>query len=137
MKRPIMVHRAILGSMERFVGTLIEHFGGKFPFWCAPTQIALIPIREQHAEYCKGLERELEQDLFRVQAMLDPGHMKAKIKTAEHEKVPFMLIAGDREAAERTVTVRRRHTQEQETVPFEKFLELARRLRTERSLALA
>jgi len=137
MKRPIMVHRAILGSMERFVGTLIEHFGGKFPFWCAPTQIALIPIREQHAEYCRSLERELEQDLFRVQAMVDPGHMKAKIKTAEHEKIPFMLIAGDREAAERTVTVRRRHTQEQETVPFETFLELARKLRTERSLTLA
>jgi len=137
MKRPIMVHRAILGSMERFVGTLIEHFGGRFPFWCAPVQIALIPIREQHADYCKGLERTLEEDLFRVQAMVEPGHMKAKIKLAEHEKVPFMLIAGDREAAEGTVTLRRRHTQEQETVPFERFLELARKLRRERSLGLA
>jgi threonyl-tRNA synthetase len=136
MKRPIMVHRAILGSMERFVGTLIEHFGGRFPFWCAPVQVALIPIREEHAEYCKGLEERLQKELFRVQGMLDPGHMKNKIKQAEHDKIPFMLIAGEREAADGTVTLRRRHVREQETVPFEKFLELARRLRAERSLEL-
>ena len=137
MKRPIMVHRAILGSMERFVGTLIEHFGGRFPFWCAPVQIALIPIREEHAEYCRGLERKLQAELFRVQAMVDPGHMKNKIKQSEHDKVPFMLIAGEREAAEGTVTLRRRHVREQETVPFEKFLELARKLRDQRSLELS
>ncbi|MFN0009455.1 MAG: threonine--tRNA ligase [Planctomycetota bacterium] len=137
MKRPIMVHRAILGSMERFVGTLIEHFGGRFPFWCAPVQVALIPIREEHAEYCRGLEQKLQAELFRVQAMLDPGHMKNKIKQSEHDKIPFMLIAGDREAAEGTVTLRRRHVKEQETVPFEQFLGLARRLRDERSLDLA
>jgi threonyl-tRNA synthetase len=136
-KRPIMVHRAILGSFERFVGVLIEHYGGRFPFWLAPTQVALIPIREEHAAYCKDLEKRLQMELFRVRAMVDPGHMKSKIKQAEHEKIPFMLIAGEREAAEGTVTVRRRHTQEQETLPFERFLELARRLRTERSLGLA
>jgi len=137
MKRPIMVHRAILGSMERFVGTLIEHYGGRFPFWCAPVQVALIPIREEHAEYCKGLEGQLQAELFRVQAMLDPGHMKNKIKQSEHDKIPFMLIAGEREAADGTVTLRRRHVREQETVPFEQFLELARKLRDERSLGLA
>jgi threonyl-tRNA synthetase len=137
MKRPIMVHRAILGSMERFVGTLIEHYGGRFPFWCAPVQVALIPIREEHAEYCKGLEGKLQAELFRVQAMLDPGHMKNKIKQSEHDKIPFMLIAGEREAADGTVTLRRRHVREQETVPFEQFLELARKLRDERSLGLA
>jgi len=136
-KRPIMVHRAILGSFERFVGVLIEHFGGRFPFWLAPTQVALIPIREEHAAYCKGLEERLRQERFRVQAMVDPGHMKNKIKQAEHEKIPFMLIAGEREAAEGTVTLRRRHTQQQETLPFGGFLELARRLRAERSLGLA
>ena len=135
-KRPIMVHRAILGSFERFVGVLIEHYGGRFPFWLAPTQVALIPIREEHASYCKELEGRLRAELFRVDAMLAPGHMKAKIKHAEHEKVPFMLIAGEREAAEKTVTVRRRHTQQQETLRFEQFLELARKLRSERSLAL-
>ena len=136
-KRPIMVHRAILGSFERFVGVLIEHYGGRFPFWLAPTQVALIPIREEHAAYCRELESRLQQERFRVRAMVEPGHMKSKIKQAEHEKIPFMLIAGEREAAEGTVTVRRRHTQAQETLPFDRFLELARRLRTERSLDLA
>jgi len=135
-KRPIMVHRAILGSLERFVGNLIEHFGGKFPFWCTPVQVALIPIREEHAEYCKKLEARLQQELFRVDAMLDPGHMNKKIKEAQHDKVPFMLIAGEREAADGTVAVRRRDTREQEVVPFEKFLELVRDLRARRALDL-
>jgi threonyl-tRNA synthetase len=135
-KRPIMLHRAILGSMERFVGGLIEHFGGRFPFWCAPVQVALIPIREEHADYCKKLEVRLQQELFRVDAMLEPGHMNKKIKEAQGQKVPFMLIAGEREAADGTVAVRRRDTREQEVVPFEQFLELIRRLRSTRALDL-
>jgi threonyl-tRNA synthetase len=135
-KRPIMLHRAILGSMERFVGGLIEHFGGRFPFWCAPVQVALIPIREEHADYCKKLEARLQQELFRVDAMLEPAHMNKKIKEAQNQKVPFMLIAGDREAADGTVAVRRRDTREQEVVPFEQFLELIRRLRSTRALDL-
>ncbi len=135
-KRPIMLHRAILGSMERFVGGLIEHFGGRFPFWCAPVQVALIPIREEHADYCKKLEERLQQELFRVDAMLAPAHMNKKIKEAQGQKVPFMLIAGEREAADGTVAVRRRDTREQEVVPFEQFLELIRRLRSTRALDL-
>jgi threonyl-tRNA synthetase len=136
-KRPIMVHRAILGSMERFVGGLIEHFAGRFPLWCAPRQVALIPIREEHAEYVRGLARELRADLFRVECMDEAGHMNRKIKEAQHAQVPFMLIAGEREVAERTVAIRRRGTREQEVVPFVDFLALARRLRAERSLQLA
>ncbi len=135
-KRPIMVHRAILGSMERFVGALIEHFGGRFPLWCAPVQVALIPIREEHSAYCKTLEARLQKELFRVDAMLEPAHMNKKIKEAQHQKVPFMLIAGEREAEAGTVAMRRRDTREQEVVPFEQFLELVRRLRATRSLEL-
>jgi threonyl-tRNA synthetase len=135
-KRPIMLHRAILGSMERFVGGLIEHFGGRFPLWCAPVQVALIPIREEHADYCRTLERRLQQELFRVDAMLEPAHMNKKIKEAQDQKVPFMLIAGEREAADGTVAVRRRDTREQEVVPFEQFLELIKRLRSTRALDL-
>src|SRR5262249_46971147 len=74
-KRPIMVHRAIYGSLERFAGVLIEHYGGKFPFWLAPTQVALIPIREAHAEYCRELARQLGADGLRVQCMDEPSHM--------------------------------------------------------------
>ena len=135
-KRPIMVHRAIYGSLERFVGVLIEHFGGKFPFWLAPTQVALIPIRESHAEYCRGLARELERDGLRVACMDDATHMNKKIKEAAHDKVPFLLIAGDREQADRTVTVRQRDETEQETVPFDSFRERARRLKATRALEL-
>ncbi|HUR28525.1 MAG TPA: threonine--tRNA ligase, partial [Planctomycetota bacterium] len=97
-KRPIMIHRAVLGSMERFVGGLIEHFGGKFPLWCAPRQVALIPIREEHADYVRGLAQKLRSNLFRVECMDDPGHMNKKIKEAQHAQIPFMLIAGEREA---------------------------------------
>ena len=135
-QRPIMVHRAILGSMERFVGVLIEHFGGRFPLWCAPTQVALIPIREEHADYCRELQERLAGELFRADALVAPGHMNKKIKEAQARQVPFMLIAGKRELADGTVAVRRRGTREQEVLPFEEFLDLARRLRAERSREL-
>ncbi len=135
-KRPIMLHRAILGSMERFIGGLIEHFGGKFPLWCAPKQVALIPIREEHTEYVRGLAKRLQSDLFRVQCMDHPGHMNNKIKDAQKEQIPFMLIAGDREMADGAVAVRRRGTREQEVMSFEKFHELVRKLRDSRALDL-
>jgi threonyl-tRNA synthetase len=135
-KQPIMVHRAILGSMERFVGCLIEHYGGRFPLWCAPRQVALIPIREEHAAYVRGLAERLTGELFRVDCMDEPGHMNKKIKEAQHRQVPFMLIAGDREAAESTVAVRRRGTREQDVMPFERFLEGLRKLRASRGAGL-
>jgi threonyl-tRNA synthetase len=128
-----MVHRAILGSMERFVGGLIEHFGGKFPVWCAPMQVALVPIREEHADYCRKLEKELQQKLFRVDAMLDAGHMNNKIKEAQKAHIPFTLVAGDREAADGTVAVRRRDTREQEVMPFAQFVTLLEDLRARKA----
>ncbi len=135
-KRPIMVHRAIYGSLERFTGVLIEHYGGAFPFWLAPTQVALVPIREEHAEYCRGLAAELRGARLRAQCLDQAGHMNKKIKQASHDKVPFLLIAGDREAAARTVTVRQRAKEEQATVPFGEFLERAKQLDSARALEL-
>lgn len=135
-KRPIMVHRAIYGSLERFAGVLIEHYGGKFPFWLAPTQVALIPIREAHADYARELARALEAEGLRVACMDDAVHMNKKIKEATHDKVPFLLIAGDREVAERKVTVRQRDREEQASVPFEEFLARVTGLRRTRSLGL-
>ena len=134
--RPVMIHRAPFGSMERFVGVLIEHFGGRFPLWLSPVQIAVIPIREEHTPYCGELEARLKSEGFRVDAMLDPGHMNNKIKEAQKERIPFMLIAGEREAAEKTVAVRRRDTREQEVMSFDAFLALARRLRDTKGLDL-
>jgi threonyl-tRNA synthetase len=119
--------------MERFVGGLIEHFGGKFPVWCAPTQVALVPIREEHAAYCKKLEGELQNELFRVDAMLDAGHMNNKIKEAQKAHIPFTLVAGDREAADGTVAVRRRDTRDQEVMPFAQFMALLKDLRARKA----
>jgi threonyl-tRNA synthetase len=135
-KRPIMVHRAIYGSLERFAGVLIEHYGGKFPFWLAPTQVALIPIRESHAEYCRELARRLGADGLRVECLDDAAHMNKKIKEATQARVPFLLIAGDREVAEGHVTVRQRDLERQESVAFESFRTRARGLAERRSLAL-
>jgi threonyl-tRNA synthetase len=132
-KRPIMVHRAIYGSLERFTGVLIEHYGGKFPFWLAPTQVALVPIRGQHADYCRELAATLQADGLRVDCLDDDVHMNKKIKQATHDKVPFILIAGDREVAERTVTVRQRDREQQESVGFDAFRERCLRLRRERA----
>ena len=123
--RPIMVHRAILGSFERSTAVLIEHYGGRFPLWLAPVQVAMIPIREEHAAYARDLAGEMRRAGLRVDCKDEPGHMNKKIKESRKEKVPFLLIAGDREVETRTVTVAQRGKEEQETVPFEAFLERA------------
>jgi threonyl-tRNA synthetase len=135
-QRPIMVHRAILGSLERFVGVLIEHFGGRFPIWCAPTQVAVIPIREEHADYGQQLVEKLENHQLRVAAMLEKGHMNKKIKVAQKEQIPFMLIVGEREMEEGTVALRRRGTREQVTMGFDEFLTMALDLVESRSMEL-
>ena len=135
-KRPILVHRAILGSFERFVGGLIEHYGGRFPLWLSPTQVAVIPIREEHADYCRSLSERLRGERFRVDCMDHPGHMNKKIKDAQQHQVPFMLIAGDRERDEGTVAVRRRGTREQDVIAFDEFLDWVRALRASRAMEL-
>ena len=135
-KRPIMVHRAILGSFERFVGGLIEHFGGRFPLWLAPEQVALIPIREEQAETCQAYAAELRAAGLRVRCMDDPGHMNKKIKQAQHDQVPFMGIVGEREAADGTLALRRRGTREQEVMDLQTFLAGVTALRDARSLEL-
>jgi threonyl-tRNA synthetase len=135
-KRPIMVHRAVLGAFERFIGVLIEHFGGKFPLWCAPKQVALVPIREEHGEYVRGLAARLCAEGFRVDCMDQPGHMNPKIKEAQTLQVPFTLVAGEREAQAQSVAVRRRGTREQVVLPFEQVLAGLRKLRSERALTL-
>ena len=135
-KRPIMVHRAVLGSLERFVGGLIEHFAGRFPFWLAPEQVAVIPIREEHADYARELSGILQREGFRVRCMDEPTHMNKRIKEAQTMQIPYGLIVGEREAAERTVAVRPRGTRAQNVMPFDRFLEAARELRASRALEL-
>jgi threonyl-tRNA synthetase len=135
-KRPIMVHRAIYGSLERFSGVLIEHFGGRFPFWLAPVQVAVIPIREEHADYARTVAKRLQAEGLRVDCMDDKAHMNKKIKEAEKDKVPFLWIAGEREMADGTVTVRTRGVAEQETADVGALVERLVALRASRALEL-
>jgi threonyl-tRNA synthetase len=106
--RPVMIHRAPFGSMERFMGILIEHFAGAFPLWLAPEQVRILPISEKYAEYGKKIETELKEKGFRVSGDWRPEKIGAKIREAQIEKVPYMLVVGEKEAAAGTVAVRDR-----------------------------
>jgi len=106
--RPIMVHRALLGSLERFLGILIENYAGAFPTWLAPTQVMLIPITDQHHPYTQGVQNRLKEKGIRAQTDLRKEKMNLKIREAQLAKIPFMLIMGDREVKESTVSIRKR-----------------------------
>jgi threonyl-tRNA synthetase len=105
---PVMLHRALLGSLERFMGILIEHCAGAFPAWLAPVQLTVLPITERAHEYALGI-RDKALDLgFRVEVDLRNEKVNAKIRDAQLQKIPYMLVLGDREAAAGTVSVRHR-----------------------------
>jgi len=108
--RPIMIHRALFGSLERFFGILIEHYAGAFPLWLSPTQIAVCPITDKNNEYCENLTKRLKEEGFRVILIDENEPLKAKIKTAQLEKIPYMLIAGDRDMENNVISVRTRET---------------------------
>jgi threonyl-tRNA synthetase len=104
--RPVMIHRALLGSMERFAGILTEHHGGRFPVWLAPTQVALLPVTDRNNDYAERLAAELSEAALRVRVDSRSESVGRKIRDAELAKVPFMLVVGDREEADGTVSVR-------------------------------
>jgi threonyl-tRNA synthetase len=106
--RPVMIHRAPFGSMERFIGILIEHFAGAFPLWLAPEQVRVLPISEKTAEYGRAIEAELKERGFRSGGDWRPEKIGAKIREAQLDKVPYMLVVGEKEAAAGTVAVRDR-----------------------------
>ena len=107
-KRPYMVHRALLGSLERFFGVMIEHFGGAFPVWIAPEQAAVIPVGESFNDYAKKVAGELKARDIRVSTELSDERMNAKIRNCQGRKIPYMLVVGQKEADEGTVSVRLR-----------------------------
>jgi len=107
-KRPYMIHRALLGSLERFFGVLIEHFGGAFPAWIAPEQAAVIPVAEGFNEYAQKIAGELKSHNIRVTAELSDERLNAKIRDCQNRKIPYMLVAGQREADEGTISIRLR-----------------------------
>ena len=120
-QRPVMIHRAPFGSMERFIGILIEHFAGAFPLWLAPVQAMVIPIAENHNDYAEEVMHHLKSDGFRVEADLRNRHMRNKIK--EHRKmlIPYLLIVGDRDIENRTVSVRLRTDEDLGAIPLDDF----------------
>jgi threonyl-tRNA synthetase len=104
-----MVHRTVLGSMERFMATLIEHYAGAFPLWLAPVQVMIIPVTDRHLDYARKLEAELRMDMVRVKVDARSETMNQKIRQAQLEKIPYMLIVGDKEIASDTVSARQRN----------------------------
>lgn len=106
--RPVMIHRTVLGSMERFVAGLVEHYAGAFPVWLAPVQVRVIPIADRHIEYARKVASELMEAKVRVEVDDRSEKMGYKIREAQLEKVPYMVVAGDREAEQGTVSVRTR-----------------------------
>ncbi|MDL2323832.1 threonine--tRNA ligase [Ruminococcaceae bacterium OttesenSCG-928-A16] len=106
--RPVMIHRVVFGSVERFIGILIEHFAGAFPAWLAPVQVMLVPISEGHHEYAQQVKARLEAEGLRVEADLRNEKMGYKIREAQLQKIPYMLVMGDKEVADGTVAVRAR-----------------------------
>jgi threonyl-tRNA synthetase len=129
-----MIHRALFGSMERFFGVLIEHYAGAFPLWLAPVQVAVLPITDRSNEYAEKIAGELREQQFRVEANLRSEKIGAKIRDAQLQKVPFMLVIGDREMEQGMVAVRERLKGDTGVMSLAEFTEMARNLIQTRAL---
>jgi threonyl-tRNA synthetase len=125
---PVMVHRALLGSIERFFGVLIEHYAGAFPVWLSPVQAVVLPISDKHLTYAQSVADELRRAKVRTQLDGRNEKLNARIRDAQLQKVPFMLVVGDREAQSRSVAVRRRDTGDAGSRPLAEFIVWARQL---------
>ena len=125
-RRPYMVHRALLGSLERFFGVLVEHYGGAFPVWLAPVQAMIIPISDRHTDYARKVEAELKAEGLRIQVDVRPERMNYKIREAQLQKIPYMLVVGDKEAAAASVSVRLRNGEDLGKQSVAEFKAMAR-----------
>jgi len=122
-KTPFMIHRALLGSLERFMGVFIEHCAGAFPTWLAPVQVVIIPITERHLKYARKIKVDLKAENIRIELDERTESMQKKIKEAEEQKIPFMLVVGDREEKDQKVTVRQRGEKKLDTVYIKDFIQ--------------
>jgi len=123
--RPVVIHRAIYGSFERFIALLIEHFGGAFPMWLAPLQVQLLPIADRHLDYARATLKQLDEAGLRAEVDDRQEKIGYKIREAQLQKIPYMLVIGDREAAEGTVAVRTRAGGDQGAQSVEAFVSVA------------
>ncbi len=123
--RPVMIHRVVLGSIERFIGVITEHFAGKFPLWLSPVQAVVLPISERHHEYAKALTAQLEKAGLRVECDLRSEKIGYKIREAQVQQVPYMLVAGDKEIETASLSVRHRKEGDLGAMSAEEFIEKA------------
>jgi threonyl-tRNA synthetase len=121
-KTPVVIHRALFGSLERFIGVLIEHTAGSFPVWLAPVQVVMVPVTDGQVEYCRGVAATLAERGLRVDVDDSSERMQSKIRQAQLQKVPYMLVVGKREAANGTVAVRLRSEENLGEMPVDAFL---------------
>jgi threonyl-tRNA synthetase len=130
-KRPVAIHRAILGSFERFIGILIEHFAGAFPAWLAPVQARVLPVSAKHAEYAGTVHRRLLDAGMRGELDERSEKLGYRVREAQVLKVPYVLVVGEREAREGTASVRKRGGEDVGAIPVERFLaEVTAEIRT-------
>lgn len=133
--RPVMIHRALFGSIERFFGVLVEHYAGAFPFWLAPVQITVLPITDRISEYAASVADELKKLGYRVDTNLKSDKIGAKIRDAQINKIPFMLVLGDKELEDKSVAVRERKQGDLGVMSLEEFKDMAKRLKETRAIA--
>ncbi len=136
-KTPVMIHRAVLGSFERFIGILIEHYGAHFPLWLSPEQVRVLPISEKSNDYAKTIENILSEAEIRCSSDFSNEKISAKIARAHTEKLPYMLVVGPKEAQSKTVNVRIQGLSETKTVSIESFLEMAKCKIADKNIDLA
>jgi len=125
-KRPVMIHRAILGSFERFIAILTEHYSGEFPFFLAPTQVVIIPIAESHLDYAKEIKALLVSNDIDCSIMSKNESLNKRVRSAEMQKVPMILVLGDQEVQNRNVALRDRRAKERSMLSLEEFIELTK-----------
>jgi len=122
-QRPYMVHRALLGSIERFFGILVEHYAGHFPLWLAPVQMAVLPVAAAHAEYAQSVIQQLKEHGIHVVFMDSDESLGKRIRTGEQQRIPYLIVLGDKEVESQSVAVRNVKTKQQVTVPLAEFIQ--------------
>ena len=121
-----MIHRVVFGSIERFIGILIEHFAGKFPLWLSPVQVKILPISDKYIDYAEEIQRELEKEGMRCEMDKRAEKIGYKIRTAQMERVPYMLIVGEREMQDKKISVRGRGKGDLGSMSLHQLLEILR-----------
>jgi threonyl-tRNA synthetase len=136
-KTPVMIHRAVLGSFERFIGILIEHYGGEMPLWLSPEQARIMPISEKTNDFARQVESRLKEHKIRCSCDLSNEKIGAKIAVAHTEKVPYMLVVGPKEAQDNSVNIRIRGTQQTKTLTMDEFIAKAEKEIADKQIGLA